>query len=85
LCHFGQLPGKSLRLWKGKDLSHVFFLNESLISKLYEYEAIFEQFFSGSTHSNIIQIQSLQLYRIHPVYEVPFYFYINIIIIDKII
>jgi len=27
-------------------LSHVFFLNESLISKLYEYEAIFEQLFS---------------------------------------
>jgi len=46
LCHFGQLPEKSLRLWQDKDLSQDFFLNESLINKLYEYEAIFEQLFS---------------------------------------
>ncbi len=46
LCHFGQLPGKSLRLWQDKDLSNDFLLNESLFNKLYEYEAIFEQLFS---------------------------------------
>jgi len=40
---YGQLPGKSLRLRQGKELSRNFFLNESLNDKLYEYEAIFEQ------------------------------------------
>ncbi len=33
-------------LGKVEDLSNHFFLNESLINKFYEYEAVFEQLFS---------------------------------------
>jgi len=43
---FRTASGKIPKALAGLGLEQRFFLNESLINKLYEYEAIFEQLFS---------------------------------------